>query len=355
MKRASEYESRPIEWVWRRRIPAGMISVVAGRPGEGKSTFTRRVVADVSQTSAVIYSNQEDPIRETVRPSLEAAGAVLRRVYIPEQPFMLPRDVERLERKVKQIGCKLIVFDSANQHLEPSAYGGQEVRKALTPLKAMLERTGCAAVFVDHLKKRVSATAHPLEALTGAGSGLPAAARFVYVFGTNPKHPEERVLAPVKVNVTKADTSVSFEMQTVEVRLASKGELARNGRLLVEVGSLMVLDDESPCTAQDILSWNGRETTSDLSVTKVAVAAEWLTGFLMFGEKAATEVEDEGAKAGFSWATLRRCAKTVGVVKTRKGFGKQGGWYWRLPDGHLALQMAQQVQQAGLAGNGGTP
>ena len=350
VRRASDYEARPIEWVWRKRIPAGMITVVSGRPGEGKSTFTRRLVADVSQTDAVIYSNQEDPIRETIRPSLEASGARLRRVFIPEEPYMLPRDVERLERKVKQIRAKLIVLDSANQHLEPNALGGQEVRKALTPLKRMLERTGCGCVFVDHLKKKVSPNAHALEALTGSGSGLPAAARFVYIFGTNPKTPEERVLAPVKVNVVRMDDSVSFEMQNVEVELATKSERARTGRLLVETGTLVLISDHSRVTCNDVLRWNGKAADdSGLSVTKLAVASEWLTGFLMFGERPAQEVEDEGKLAGFSWATLRRASKALDVNKKRKGYGKDGGWFWSLPDGHLALQMAAQMKQAGVS------
>ncbi len=346
MKRASDVEARPIEFVWRRRIPAGMITVVSGRPGEGKSTFTRQLAADVSQTDAVIFSNQEDPIAEIVRPGLEAAGAILRRIYLPEEPHMLPGQIDRLEKKVKEIRAKLIVFDSALQHMQPNALGGQEVRKALTPLKAMLERTRCGCVFVDHLKKRVSATHHPLEALTGSGSGLPAAARFVYVFGTNPKTPEERVLAPVKVNVARADTSTAFELVSKEVLLVPKGHRSR--RLTVEVGNLMILTDDSPVSASDVLSWSGKRGAPAGGDTKRAIASEWLTGFLMFGEKAVIEVEEEGVKAGFSWATLRRASEGMRVAKTRKGFGKQGGWFWRLPEGHLALQMAATMQSAGL-------
>ena len=348
-KRASEIEARPIEWVWRRRIPAGMITVVSGRPGEGKSTFTRRLVADVSQTSWVIYSNQEDPLAESIRPSLEASGAVLKRVFIPNEPYLLPRDVDKLERKIKQTGAKLVVLDSALQHLQPNAMGGQGVRQALSPLKAMLERTRCACVFVDHLKKNVSANMHPLEALTGSGSGLPAAARFVYMFGTNPKVPEERVLAPVKVNVVRMDDGVAFSMENTQVELATKAQRACTGRLLIETGTLTLIDDHSKVSATDLLRWKGKSADdAGLSTTKLAVASEWLVGFLMFGEQAANEVEVKGQESGFSWATLRRASKQLEVVKSRKGYGGQGAWYWRLPDGHLALQMAATMKAAGM-------
>ncbi len=340
MRRASRIEARPIEFVWRKRIPAGMVTVVSGRPGEGKSTFTAQLAADVSQTAPVIFSNQEDPVAEVVRPRLEAAGAVLRRIFIPEQPFMLPRDVEALERKIKQLGAKLIVFDAALQHLESNAFNGQEIRRAITPLKAMLERTGCGCVFVDHLKKRVSGSAHPLEALAGAGSGMVAAARFVYVFGTHPKIPEERVLAPVKVNVAPAQTSASFELTSCELLLAPRG----SGRLTIEVGRLLLTSDACEVDASQVIAHNGRRNGADVDVTKRAIAAEWLTGFLMLGERPAKEVENEGVGSGFSWATLRRAAEAIGVVKDRRGFGKQGGWFWRLPDGHPALAMGQRVQ-----------
>jgi len=350
VRKASTIVAKPVEYVWLDRIPSGMITVVSGRAGEGKSTFLRMVVADVSQRAPVIYSNQEDNHGETIKPSLEAHGAVLKRVFVPDEPYVLPDDVDRLERKVKQIGAKLIVLDSALQHLGPSTASGQGVRKALTPLRAMLERTGCACVFVDHLIKRPKATSHPLEALTGSGSGLPAAARFVYVFGTNPKTPEERILAPVKVNVAKVESSVSFEFESKEVNLASPAERKKTGRLLCEVGMISVISNESVVEAADVLSWNGKGSkVAGDSPSKKAIAAEWLTGFLMFGARKAGDVEADGEQAGFSWATLRRASTSMAVAKERKGYGKDGAWFWRLPDGHVALAMASTMQAAGVA------
>ena len=363
VRRAHEIQVEPITYVWRDRIPAGMVTVISGRAGEGKSTLTRQMVADVSQTASVIYSNQEDH-SSTNRAGLEAAGARLRRVYMPDEPYVLPDDIHALRKKIKETRAKLVVLDSALQHLGPSAGAGQAVRKAITPLKAVLEETGCACIFVDHLIKRPKAGAHPLEALTGSGSGLPAASRAVYIFGINPHNPDERLLAPVKVNFARTDTSCVFDMRTLEVKIASKEVRERTGRMLVEVGQLVLIDPANTrFGAKDVLSYTGNPNApaaGTQNTSKVAFASEWLTGYLMFGEQKADDVEKDGATAGFSWATLRRAAKQMDVQKTRKGFGKDGAWLWRLPDGHLALQMGAQMQSAGLGPQspppkGGTP
>jgi AAA domain len=50
--RAADVPREPVRWLWRERIPRGMISLVAGRPGEGKSLFTNLVGADVSRRSS---------------------------------------------------------------------------------------------------------------------------------------------------------------------------------------------------------------------------------------------------------------------------------------------------------------
>ena len=334
MRLASQVEASEIRFV-APGIPRGMITVVSGRPGEGKSIWTAALAATVSQTEAVIFSNQEDH-GSVVRPRLEAAGALLTRCFIPAGPFVLPQDVGLLEKRIKQTGAGLVVLDAAGQHLGPSATNGPGIRKALTPLKSMLERTDCACVFIDHLIKRPSRTGHPLEAFAGAGSGLPAAARFVYVFGRNPNDGEERVLAPVKVNAIRAESSFLYEMQDAAV-------FTKDGKQ-IEVGRLLLVNDHGDVDASEVIAFNGGGKASEqVSGVKAAIAAEYLVGVLMFGPRDAKEVADEAKDAGFSWRTLQRAAEKACVQRKRQGFGNGSKVTWALPDSHTALKVAAAV------------
>jgi len=324
MRLASQVEATEIEFV-APGIPRGMITVVSGRPGDGKSIWAAALAARVSQTEAVIFSNHEDHHGIVVRPRLEAAGAVMTRCFIPAEPFVLPQDVGLLEKRIKQTVAGLVVLDAARQHLGPSATNGQQIL-VLTPLKRMLERTNCACVFIDHLIKRPSRTAHPLEALAGTGSGLPAAARFVYVFGRNPHDGEERVLAPVKVTAIRAEFSFVYEMQDAAV-------FTKDGKQ-IEVGRLLLVNDQGDVDASQVIAFNGGKAPDG------AIAGEYLVGLLMFGPRDAKEVADEGKDAGFSWRTLQRAAEQAGVQRKRHGFGKGSKVTWALPDSHPALKVA---------------
>ena len=53
-------------------------------------------------------------------------------------------------------------------------------------------------------------------------------------------------------------------------------------------------------------------------------------------------IQAEGKEAGISWASIRRAAESIAVVK-KKGVG---GWYWKLNDRDMAAQHAQEAQHA---------
>lgn len=352
MKRATKVEVRATEWLIEGRIPKGRIVVVSGRPGEGKSLWSAWLAALVSQHAPVIFSNQEDDEAEDVVPRLKFAGAQLNRVFFPtELDFpvgypVIPRDTEALERRIKQIGAALVVFDAATQHIGANVYDNQSVRKALTPLQRMLSRTGCTAIFVDHLKKSASRSGHVLEAFAGGGSGLIAAARFVYAFGTSPEEPDERILAPAKVNHGQTKTSMSYAMDVDDYVLTTKSQFRKSGKLIVPMARLTLTAGDCKVTAKQVVSYTGGDSGKGGNPTTLAVAAEWLIGTLMFGPVDLDKVKAEHVKAGFSWATIRRASDEVKVVKDSQklpGFGTGSKSTWALPKGHPALKAGQRA------------
>ncbi len=352
MRRASQVTPREGRWLLEGMIPEGKIVICAGKPKQGKSLWTVWLAALVSQQHPVILSNQEDDEEIDLVPRLEYAGAVMRRVYLPtEADFpdhgfpVLPGDTAQLERKIKQIGAKLVVFDASNQHLAVNVYNNQAVRLALTPLKQVLARTGCTAIFVDHLKKmaRTQSGGSPLEAFAGGGSGLVAASRAALIFGRSPEDEDERVLVTAGANASGA-RAMTYSLEVEKICLAPKGD--RKGRLLVDTARLNLLNPAAKLTATQVLRASDEGTTALVNPVQRSVCAEWLTTYLMYGPKPGPAVREDAAKAGFSWRTTRRASEGVGVVKKVEklsGFGSGTKSSWELPAGHPALLLGLKI------------
>jgi AAA domain len=133
MTRAIDIPPEAVDWLWEQRIPAGMLSLVAGRPGGGKSLFSIHLAVWASrQQFDVILSQKEDPAKQMIRPRLEAAGADLRRVHIERYSF--PRDLERLDAKIRRHDIKLALLEPLAAHLDPAS-AGSTTRSGRSPTR----------------------------------------------------------------------------------------------------------------------------------------------------------------------------------------------------------------------------
>jgi putative DNA primase/helicase len=314
--RAADIEAAPVAWLWEERIPRGMLSLVVGRPGQGKSLFGAYLAAEVSQRAGVLFSNVEDARRQVLRPRLEAAGARLDRVhfYTP----ILPRDTEELAERVVAERVQLVVLDPIAAHLAVSIFNDQDVRSALSPLTQVAEETGAAIVMVGHIIKANWQGVHPLALVGGSGGGLAGAARMIYLLGSHPEDEDERVLACIKSNLREAPPSLAFEVDTELI--SGVGE---HGRLL--------LMGEVDVAARQVVQ---TERGAKKPPAKRSAAAEFLVNYLRFGPRPAGEVYEDAKQYGVSNATLRRAASELGVVKSKPGGPDVT---WRLPGELLAL------------------
>jgi len=234
----SEITTEPVNWLWQGYIPEGMITMLDGHPGLGKSNVTLDLAARVTQgddmpdgspgrAGGVILIAVEDDIRRTIRPRLEAAGADLDRVMdlsvirrrvagkIEEDQFVLPRDLPILEEAISRIGAALVVIDPLMAILDFNlkSISGQDVRRALTPLARLMERTQAACVIIRHLNKGESSNA----LLRGAGSmDIIGAARAGLLITEDPEDENKSVLAVPKQNLCKRPTSLTYEIVSDE-------------------------------------------------------------------------------------------------------------------------------------------
>lgn len=326
---AKNVRAQKVDWLWRGRIPCGMITTVAGRPDQGKGLFAAHVAAEVSRPTAryertksnvkVLYSAAEDSFSVMTRPRLEAAGAALDKIQLWR--FQLPYQMRELAKMVIEQRIGLIVMDPFASHLSGGiSRHSDNVRMVTDPLNELLERTGCACLIVEHALKRIPQGGGPLNAIGGSGSGLPAASRAAYVFGTDPDDEERRILAPAKCNVAERPLAMAFEMDAEEN---------------AKVGDVPILLFDQELTVFDPMRLFAREQRTGKigrPADKRADACEWLTNYMVGkgGPVPASRVMDDARSNSMAIKTLRRAAEDMGIVRNPPGGGRN--CTWDLPD-----------------------
>lgn len=90
--RLDEVESKPIDWIWRNWLPKGMLSILGGYAGDGKSTITMSLAATLSnggilpdgtrasQMNTLLLA-AEDDVAHVIKPRLEVHNANDKRVF----------------------------------------------------------------------------------------------------------------------------------------------------------------------------------------------------------------------------------------------------------------------------------
>lgn len=217
LKRLSDVKAEPIRWLSPGRVPYGALTIIAGRPGEGKSQLTLNLAARVSHEAGALLIGNEDGAADVIVPRLNAHRANLDNVRIvDEEDPVFPSDAERLEYAIREADASLVVIDPFNAHLDPelSGFNDQMVRQASRPLAAVARRSGAAIVIVSHLRK--SREGGPLDWI--GGSGLQGAARSVLLFGKvkggDPWDDDQRWLFHAKCNGAKLAPPLRCRVET---------------------------------------------------------------------------------------------------------------------------------------------
>jgi hypothetical protein len=311
-----------------------MFSILAGHPGLGKSLWTILLIAEVTRRGdAVVICSAEDSLEHTLKPRLQAAGAVVELVHalVPVDDAGAPRgvsfptDAPILQETILSVGAVLAVIDPVTAMLDSGvdSHRDASLRSALAPLHRIAEETTAATLGVYHLNK--SGGSDPMMRLGGSIGG-PGQARSCLLLDRDPDDPgkdsgDRRVLGHFKCNVGKKQPSRLLEVQTVHLE-ATNLEPAVGTARIVDIG-------ESPHSAKALLAANG----SDRSALDSAI--EFLKDELdrtRYGAVVtAKEIIRDGRECGHSERTLRRAADMLGVKKTKHGFDKQSEWRWSLP------------------------
>lgn len=321
----ADVEERALTWLWHGRIPYGALTLLCGDPGQGKSVLTCHLAAMISRGGMlpgdqvrmppgnVLLIAHEDASGVVIKPRLIAAGADQARVLYCVDVPTFPAHVERVAETLRQHQVSLVVIDPITAYLDPkiNAFSDQEIRQALAPLAQMAESSGAAVVVVAHMNKGAG---KPGLYRVGGSIGLVGQARSALLLAVAPDNPQQRVLAPLKMNLAKPAPSLLFCLED---------DLERSQPRIQWLG-------ECTHTAEHLLSQDDRRKKDPQALKK---ACEVVRSILAKGPAHAVDVEEQAELAGVSEATLKRARKKLRVVSEKKGgVGPgQGYWQWRLP------------------------
>lgn len=330
----STVQSKRVQYIWPGRLAEGMLSLIDGDPGSGKTTAALDIAARVTtgdpfpgeterrEPRSVILLSAEDSAEQTLRPRMEAAGADLARVLLIDKQnqdgaainIVLPDDLFSMNAVMSASDVALVIIDPLMAYLsgELNSNSDQDVRRALAPLMAMAERWGCAVLMIRHMNKGVGAS--PMY--RGGGSiGVIGAARFAFVAARDPDDPTglRRVLAPVKINVGPEPPALAYTLESVEGMDVAKVEW--HGEITMSAAKLVMA------------------AKSEAEQNAIKDAVEWLRDQLkVSGAKPVTEVRSQATKDGFTWDEIKTAIGVEGI-RRRRSDAPPNDWLLHYPDG----------------------
>lgn len=328
---ADQIIAERIDWLVEDCFPLGMIGVIGGNPGLGKSQIAISLAAlattglgsplknGFAPTGSVIILANEDDAARTIRPRLEAAGAALNKVHIVQgiakegkelEPFQLDQDVALLRECADKLGdVRLIIIDPPNAYIggKTDTYKDSDVRKMLAPLQTLAHDSGALVLLVVHLNKRSDGGAH--QRFNGTGAWV-AVSRVAYLVAED-EIDHTRHMLPVKNNLGNDKYGFIYEIK--EKILDANGEEIKTSHIS--------WIDKSYRSANELLT-PARKTQSKA----VDEAKNFLEEELSGGTKPVNDIKDAAKNAGISWASIRR-AKDDMFITVKKG---SEAWEWTL-------------------------
>ncbi|WP_079930395.1 AAA family ATPase [Gordonia sp. i37] len=326
----SEVQPVRVDWWETHLIPRGVLTVPAGRGNAGKSTACAAWAAEATRRGeTVAWLHSEEDRAMHITPKLLAAGADLDLIKfldvgvlmedgtISEASLQLPRDIDRLEEGLVDMGCCFVVFDALTSFKSSrmSANSGDDVRAFLEPIQRMAGRLNAVVLGIAHLGKDGERKAR--DAVKGASEWTDVP-RQVLAFHRDDGE-TEGVISDVKGNLSPSPRSIGYRFENVA--------LPEHG--IDEVGRIVFTGDVDT-TVDDAR----RASTPDDDGDDRRAALRWVEDYLgENGETDAAVVKKACAKElCISVRTVERGTRLNGsrVVSEARGFPRKA--YWRLVD-----------------------
>lgn len=348
----ADIETRPVEWLWRDRIPKNKLTCLFGDPDKGKSLISLDTTARCTtgarwpdgspndeQGEAFILSAEDNP-EDTIKPRLLAAGADVKRIHLiekvnvkqgakqTERDFALSTDLDLLEQKLSENPrVHLIVVDPITSYLTGANMNKeQELRRVLTPIKSLCEKFNVTVLCLGHHNKRSDVGA--LHKVAGAVA-MTGVARMVWGCIDNPDKPGEYLMLLVKGNIARKRSGLRYRISDRPI-----------GNLTEPVPYIDWQPGEVTESADSILN-----ATREKREKRHSRAERFLSEYLADCEKRSDDIMAAAGKQDPPIArnALFEAKRLLNIKAIRKG----GVWWWMSP-GMEEEKPKTEVQESSL-------
>jgi hypothetical protein len=314
----SKFAIKSVKYLWEPYIPLGMLSMISGDPGAGKSYIALDIAKRMNDLGErVAYMTVENPISQVLRPRFESMGGNSDLVDIilgarigDEDRNVTLQDVDLLEDGLKRNHWKLLIIDPLQSYLGSGvdSWKASETRPVLDGLVALAERYQCVILILRHLNKGGSGRV----LYRGMGSiDFTAAVRSEMVAGKT--QDGRRALVHIKANVGVEGRAQGYEI------------LANDPTGMIRMGGYFHWTGQCDVTDIDLVEPEPRR--DELNAGKEA--EEFLLDALKDGSRMSKDVQADARQAGITEITLRRARTKIGV-KAHKRIG-DGRYEWYIP------------------------
>lgn len=342
----SDLNPEPVRWLWQHWLALGKLHILAGAPGQGKTTIALACAATVTiggrwpdgsrcePGNILIWSGEDDPA-DTLLPRLLASGADRTRCHFIQgtergeglEPFDPARDLRPLREAIEHIGgVRLLVVDPVVSAVSGDGHKNTEVRRALQPLVDLAASCDCAVLGITHFAKGGQGN-DPAQRVVGSVA-FTAVARVVLVAAKvkDEEGGDRRILARAKSNIGPDDGGFEYHLEQTEPLPGIQASHIAWGKA-VEGAARELLTDPAP-----------EDGDAEEAASAKDAAQEFLMQLLADGPTPSKTVKSEATEAGIAWRTVRRASDALRVKKIKA----EGGWYWSLPN--LSNQVVHVVQ-----------
>jgi hypothetical protein len=247
---STEYKTEPIHWLWKNHIPVGELTVIAGKPGQGKTWVALDIAARLSTGNrfpdgsdapickTVYYTGGSEDSRDSIYMRLRGLKANMKNICVVDtmqglvttkegqqveiqEPPTITTIIDTLARTIieavlvgGETNVKLVVLDSVTSLIETSVdiYKSNEVAAVMNRLRTIAKKLQVAVIMIMHHKKGKEDHAD----FKVAGSyGFVSCARVVWHVDTWKDDKKERIFVQGKNNLCPQQPSYRFRIEPI--------------------------------------------------------------------------------------------------------------------------------------------